>query len=149
MKNVVHRASFLIAIVPIFLACNSITPTASSFGAGVFSDSVVEAGLYLMKLSKSGNLPGFQKDDQATAKISHGFNSDDPVRPTFNFPISVEAEVVKDTEKEFVYRYALTKHSFHEPWVVVRAWKTDDNGKVVVDNLKLPPAEIQKQFGRD
>ena len=149
MKNVARRGLFLIAIVPIFLACNSIAPTAASYGAGVFADSLVQAGQYLVKLSKSGNLPGFQKNDHATAKIIHGFESDDPVGPTFNFPISVEVAVVKDEEREFVYRYLLNKQGFHEPWVVVKGWKTDENGKLVEDDLKLPSADIQKKMGRD
>jgi len=149
MKHVIRRAFFLIAVVPIFWACSSTAPTTSSYGVGVYTDSLMQALRYVMTLSKSGNLPGFQKEDHATAKLNYGLKSDGSEPPTFNFPISVEAEVVKDTENEFVYHYLLNKQGFNEPWVVVKAWKTDGNGKVVEDNLKFPLPDIQRQISRD
>jgi len=90
--------------------------------------STAESGGYLVKLFKSGKLPGAEKLSGLTApnaKIQ-----------TTNYPMS-RAWTQKIQNDNFVNNYIVTKSSADDPWQLERAWRTDSNG-VVVEEFPLP-----------
>lgn len=131
-----HVACILVTTTALLsVSACSTTELRTAYPFSVYSSALVEAVKYAGALKNAGGLPGFKKDDHADVKMSAGYKSDNLSEPTFSFPIEVEITAVKDAEKESVYHYVFREEAFEASWKLVRAWKTDHNGTMLVADL--------------
>lgn len=77
----------------------------------------------LGRLHKSGQLPGWSKEDKPATKITH-FN--------LHYPDSITADhVEKWGDPSSIYYFTLTRPTKKSPWKLQRAWRTDRHDKLL------------------
>lgn len=80
---------------------------------------------FLKDLKKAGQVPGWSKDDRGI--VSSETHSDPGV---FDFTARKEADPT-------VCHYTVARKSKEGPWALVKAWRTDENGKTI-EEFPLP-----------
>lgn len=80
------------------------------------------AFIYLVKLQKKGELPGWSKDDELPENQIHFL---------FRYPDVVTFDDVVKGWDQSVYHYELFRSSPHGPWKLVKAWETAPGGRTV------------------
>src|SRR6266853_3053143 len=134
--TITHLASVLVITIALLdaSACST-SKSKTVYPIGVYTTALVQAINYAGALKNAGSLPGFKMDDHADVKLDAGYKSDNPSEPTFSFPIEAAITAVRDVEKESVYHYVVRKEDFEAPWKLVRAWKTAQDGSILVADL--------------
>src|ERR1051325_9961304 len=90
---------------------------------GPLVDEDVEAGMrFLMNLKKTGQLPGWSKDDQGEVAQPRAYSD------------SVTVNIRKKGDAStYHYKAARAKDG---PWTLQRAWRTDRNDHTIEDYLR-------------
>jgi predicted aspartyl protease len=88
--------------------------------AGPLVDEESVAALeFLRELKKSGQTPGWSKNDKGTIRLGTH-----PDHETFGF----SAQKPGDSS---VFHFTVTRISYDGPWKLQKAWRTDQNGKTI------------------
>jgi len=89
---------------------------------GPLPDTGGAAVTFLKNLKERGQLPGWSKDEHGKPR---GVNQDAGMN-------SMVVEVEKNGESS-IYHYQVTRAAEDQPWKLVKAWRTDANGRVLED----------------
>jgi len=79
---------------------------------------------FLQGLKKAGQLPRWTREEKGTSEAALRFHYFEiyPITATFN---------VRKNQDTSVYRYVLMQVAKDAPWVLQRAWLTDQNGRMI------------------
>jgi hypothetical protein len=89
------------------------------FSVGPLVDEAAETAMAFLKdLKKKGQMPGWSKDETGQTRFPE-INSN-----------SVTANIAKEGDPS-IYHYSVGRTSKSDTWKLQRAWRTDQNNKVI------------------
>ncbi len=98
-------------------------------------------GEHVIQMKKAGQLPGIASDEHGTLSMSDAYGRRE--LHELQFPLDFTAGIQKNDEPDALYYYLFRKEAANADWTLLRAWKTDQAGKLL-ENLLTEPAPEQE-----
>lgn len=79
---------------------------------------------FLEGLAKQGQLPGWSKTDEPA-------HTENTIQFHFSYPHIVTLDDLRKKGDPSIYHYRVSRKSRTDPWTVVKAWRTDPDGRLI------------------
>jgi RNA polymerase sigma factor (sigma-70 family) len=89
---------------------------------------------YLKKLHDDGKLPGIAKNEHGAITFGNFFTEAAALKIALipeAYPLTRTFDFTKNGQRHAQYHYTIRKESKKDGWQLIKAWRTDDNGKIV------------------